>query len=273
MRPVKKLYIDDDGVERGYYVYAHKNGHTNEVFYVGMGHGRRAWDKKNRPQVWQEKITSLGDAWTVEILMENLSELEAFQLEHEKVIKYGGPARSGGRLTNVVPGGEQPLAVTLSIQIPDFGWSAAYHAARRFSVIPRVEQERIIKDFVTQIYSTETGLDELDYEGSEKQNDSLEESAWTISNIVRNLTQDGENFLRRRISWKDLCLGIESANDELATEIRNLTTHHARVRPLLKLAAGKTTILFQAIDSGNREDAEAYAQKIAKENAKIFKTN
>ena len=113
-------------------------------------------------------------------------------------------------------------------------------------------------------------MDDLDDEASENHTDSLEESAWTIGNIVRNLTQDGENFLRRRISWKELCMGVESAYDELATEIRNLTTHHARVRPLLELAAGKITTLFQAIDSGNRQDAEAYAQKIAKENAKIF---
>lgn len=270
MRPTK-LYIDEDGVERGYYVYAHKNSHTNEVFYVGKGRGRRAWDKKSRPQTWQEKITSLRNAWTVEILMDDLSELEAFQLEHEKVVEYGGPARNGGKLTNVVPGGDQPLATTLSIQIPDFGWHEAYHAARRFCVVPRLEQEKLVKEYLAQIDSTETALDDLDNESMENQNDALGEIASIIANTLRNLIEDGNNFLRKRISWKEFCMGVENANDELATEILNLGTHHARVRPLLESAAGRISALFEAIDSGNREDAEAYAQNIAKENAKIFK--
>ena len=269
MRPTR-LYIDEDGVERGYYVYAHKNSHTNEVFYVGKGRGRRAWDKKSRPQAWQEKIASLGDAWTVEILMYNLSELEAFQLEHEKVIEYGGPARSAGKLTNVVPGGDQPLATPLSIQLPDFGWHEAYHAARRFRVVPRLEQEKLVKECLPQIDSTETALDDLDNESLEKQNDPMGESASIIGNTLRNLIEDGNNFLRRRISWKEFCMGVENANDELAAEILNLGRHHARVRPLLEPATGMISALFQAIDSGNREDAEAYAQNIAKENAKIF---
>lgn len=270
MRTARKLYIDENGVERGFYVYVHKSSQTDEVFYVGKGQGRRAWDKKNRPPAWQDKITSLGNAWKVEILMDNLSELEAFQLEHDKVLEYGGPSRKGGKLTNIVPGGEQPLAVTLSVHIPDFGWGEAYHAARRFRVLPRLEQEQLVKDFLAQIDKTEAALDDLDAEGSEHQNDSLEDSAWTIGNILRNLIQDGENLIRRRVSWKDFCMDVEMANDELASEIRNLTTHHSRVRPLLEFATGKIITLFQAIDSGNRGDAEAYAQRIAADNATLF---
>jgi hypothetical protein len=33
----KRLYIDADGVKRGYYVYAHKDCATGSVFYVGKG--------------------------------------------------------------------------------------------------------------------------------------------------------------------------------------------------------------------------------------------
>ena len=40
MRPVK-LYIDEDGVERGILPYAHRSSHTNEVFYVEMGQATR----------------------------------------------------------------------------------------------------------------------------------------------------------------------------------------------------------------------------------------
>jgi len=104
---VKKVHIDADGVERGFYVYIHRDSRTDQVFYVGMGHGRRAWDKKRRTQPWLAKVTSLGNAWKVEIVKDDLSELEAFQLEHDKVLEYGGPSRSGGSLTNIVHGGDQ----------------------------------------------------------------------------------------------------------------------------------------------------------------------
>ena len=66
-------------------------------------------------------------------------------------------------------------------------------------------------------------------------------------------------------------MGVENASDELRTEISNSNTHHVCVRPLLELAVGKIMALFQVMDSGNREAAEAYAEKIAKENAKLFR--
>jgi hypothetical protein len=270
MRAVKKLYIDEEGVERGYYVYLHRDGQTNEVFYVGMGHGRRAWDKKRQHDAWLQKIASLGDDWTVEILKDDLSELEAFQLEHDKVIEYGGPSRSGGKLTNVVHGGEQPGAVTISLEILDFGWHAAYYAARKFRAIPRLEQETLVQGFLSQIDSTEIALDNLDNEGSDNQDDVLADSASTITNILRNAMEAGEDFLKRRLSWKEFSIVIEQTNDELMSEIGNLTTHHARVRPLLEFAAGEVRRLFEAIDSGNRESAEAYAHQIAKENAELI---
>ena len=65
-------------------------------------------------------------------------------------------------------------------------------------------------------------------------------------------------------------MGVENANDVLTAEILNLGIDHSRVRSLLESATSEISALFQAIDSGNREDAEAYAQNIAKENAKIF---
>ncbi len=43
-----QIYIDEEGVKRGYYVYLHKATETGEVFYVGKGSGRRAWETKKR---------------------------------------------------------------------------------------------------------------------------------------------------------------------------------------------------------------------------------
>lgn len=267
----KKLYIDREGVERGYYVYVHKDNRTGEVFYVGKGHGRRAWDARGRHKVWQEKVASLEDGWSVEILKDNLSEFEAFELEHDNVIEYGGSTFTRGKLTNRVSGGADPLAITISIETPDFGWSEAYCAARQFRFLPRQDQEKFVKDFLAEIDVIETSLDKLCDEGSDNEDDLLLESAEEVEMLVNGVTKDGKDFLKRKISWKDLCLSIEDASDDLADEASKMDTRHARVRPLLKIAAGKMGNLVQAIDSGNRDEAEAYAWRIATENAKLRK--
>ena len=61
-------------------MYLHTDKSTGAVFYVGMGQGRRAWDKKRRSDPWLQRIAMLGDSWAVEIIKDDLSELEAFQL-------------------------------------------------------------------------------------------------------------------------------------------------------------------------------------------------
>ena len=117
-----------------------------------MGYSMSGWDgggargTRNAAPKGGRKKSLRSRAWTVENSKDDLSELEAFQLEHDKVIEYGGPVNSGGTLLNRVQGGEEPQAVTLSIEIPDFGWHAAYRVARRFRVVPRLEQEQIVKE-------------------------------------------------------------------------------------------------------------------------------
>ena len=102
-----KLYIDQGGVVRGYYVYLHKGRTTGVVFYVGKGSGQRAWESIGRNELWKGRVATLDNGWEVEIFKNDLSEIEAFVLEAELVEKYGGCAADGGTLTNWVPGGER----------------------------------------------------------------------------------------------------------------------------------------------------------------------
>ena len=179
---------------------------------------------------------------------------------------------------NRVHGGEDPQAVTFSIEIPDFGWHAAYRVAREFRVVPRLEQEQIVNECLAQIGPTETALEDLEFEGTEKQDDSLESSAGDVNNALANLIKDSKDFLKKRVSWKEFCMGVEETLDEITFEPPpGLPTHfydkpHARVRPLLESATSKLTSILQRIDSGNRVEAEAYAQKIASENANMLNT-
>lgn len=98
-----KPYVDSAGVRRGWYVYLHVNTETQEVFYVGMGVGRRAWDVLRRSRKWKEAITTAHTSWRVEIVKGDLSEIEAEQLEEDTIQKYGG-VYLGSPLANILNG-------------------------------------------------------------------------------------------------------------------------------------------------------------------------
>lgn len=71
-----------------FYVYLHKDK-DGQIFYVGKGIGRRAWDRKRHP-AWQKYVSErLVGKFTVELYMENLSEENALEIEDQLINKYG----------------------------------------------------------------------------------------------------------------------------------------------------------------------------------------
>ena len=62
-----------------YYVYSHIDN-KGKCFYVGKGSGRRAWVKCGRSKIW-ENIGLKG--FTPKILISNISESKAYELEHK----------------------------------------------------------------------------------------------------------------------------------------------------------------------------------------------
>jgi hypothetical protein len=109
----KQPYIDSEGVRRGWYVYLHRDNESGQVFYVGKGIHRRAWNKTQRNDLWKARVASMVQSYSVEILTDNLSEIEADDLEKETIEKYGGIGERSP-LTNQSPGGR--LEVSLSIE-------------------------------------------------------------------------------------------------------------------------------------------------------------
>ncbi len=86
-----------------YYVYLHRlpNG---RVFYVGKGTNKRAWSKHSRNSHWN-RIVSKHGGFSVEIILNNLQEWYAFELETELIMQYG-LTTEGGTLVNKSYGGE-----------------------------------------------------------------------------------------------------------------------------------------------------------------------
>jgi len=83
-----------------FYTYAHFRP-DNSVFYIGKGHGRRAWSKQYRNNHWNHIVAKYPD-YKIEILARWKDEKEAFAHEVFLIETF----RSMGiKLTNVTNGG------------------------------------------------------------------------------------------------------------------------------------------------------------------------
>jgi hypothetical protein len=80
-----------------FYVYIHKLATDGKPFYVGKGSGKRAWSKQ-RNQFWKNVANKHG--FSVEIVKDGLTEIEAYELEAKLVSEYGRD-----NLTNLSDGG------------------------------------------------------------------------------------------------------------------------------------------------------------------------
>lgn len=87
-----------------FYVYLHRKATTGEVFYVGKGHGNRAWVTTGRSKHWKNIESKHGI--TVEIAESGLQEWYAFELESELISLYGRKDKKQGNLINLTDGGE-----------------------------------------------------------------------------------------------------------------------------------------------------------------------
>lgn len=70
-------------MQNDYYVYAHKNLGGN-IFYIGKGRNKRAWNKSHRNAQWHEQSV---DGYTVEMLAEGLTSEAALSIEQQLISK------------------------------------------------------------------------------------------------------------------------------------------------------------------------------------------
>lgn len=87
-----------------FYVYLHKKKTTGEIFYVGKGNSRRAWERGGRNKYWHS-IVKAHD-YVVEIYQNYLQEWYALELEQDLILKYGRRIDKTGTLCNITTGGE-----------------------------------------------------------------------------------------------------------------------------------------------------------------------
>lgn len=71
--------------DRSFHVYHHVRPDTGQVFYVGKGKGRRAFDRgARRSEFWHRVVEKAGGV-LIEIVAKKLTEDEAFLLEKQNI--------------------------------------------------------------------------------------------------------------------------------------------------------------------------------------------
>jgi hypothetical protein len=90
------------------YVYRHIRSDKNEVFYIGVGLGddktySRAYSQKNRNFHWYSIVKNTS--YDIEIMIDDLTDNEAFEKEIEFITIYG-KKNNGGTLCNIADGGQ-----------------------------------------------------------------------------------------------------------------------------------------------------------------------
>jgi len=263
-----KLYIDSNGVKRGYYVYVHKDCASGEVFYVGKGHGQRAWNTKSRNSNWQSKVKSLSNGWQVEIVKDDLSENEAFDLEISLIEKYGGPQALGGKLTNEALGGKSSLEFNLVFEFNDNGWSQAYFDARTFKQFPREKEEALVQEYNESLIKVYHEINKFNDKAYNQEDDKLIEIADNLEYLAGSLTDFNRDFLQRRISWKEMAISIEDLIEEIECDLEDEQFYHIDAKLVLEKILSATVTFFKKIDTGNKKEAEKIANhKTGKDSA------
>ena len=84
-----------------FYTYAHYKPNGN-LFYVGKGHGNRAYRKSGRNRYWQRVVAKYGDP-KIEIIAHWDTEKEAFEHENLLILCFKD---MGYKLANITEGGE-----------------------------------------------------------------------------------------------------------------------------------------------------------------------
>ena len=85
-RELKELELMNENENREFYVYVHIRLDNNTVFYVGKGHGNRAYNLSRGKGTHHDNICKACGCKAV-IIKDNLTESQAFRLE-SKMIKY-----------------------------------------------------------------------------------------------------------------------------------------------------------------------------------------
>lgn len=209
-------------VERGYYVYIHKDKDSGIPFYVGKGKEQRAYSNKERSRYWHEKVKSLKNGYLVEIVKDNLSELEACSLEQDLIQKYGKTWNESGTLVNLtdgaaIEGGE--IICGFSVTLPESiqkAWEQE-DARRKYKDLSSTEIGNIVSSVIKKIENIQDAFyvhhdpdTETDYEIN-------------LQMFIEQVLDSSKLLLKHKIVYRDFAIDLEDVKDDVELEIEEIS--------------------------------------------------
>lgn len=264
-----QLYIDKEGVERGFYVYLHKSKKSGEVFYIGKGTDKRAWETQNRNQNWKDRVIELDGEWEVEIYRDDLSEIEAFNLEEKLVKEHGFFDENNNQLTNRFPGGEQPASFTLSFGSDEVDeWKEVYYQERKFKDIGKENKKELANNVQKKLREIYWELNKIDNETEFPEDEEVSDhSAYMLIGAFEDPMIGGEEFLKERISWKEFCLDLEYSLEYFQSRYPddkiNKEKFSDEVFELFLTTRSIISEAYKIVDTGNKDEASELASQAA----------
>lgn len=127
-----------------FYVYGHYRADTDELFYIGKGSKKRAWDAYKRNPHWKNVVHKHD--YVVKILYDNLTEEDAYTKEAELIDEAGLV-----NLTNMTEGGlgmssEQARRLAIQRNLSPAYWENMMEGVRRRCANPEWQKNQVIKN-------------------------------------------------------------------------------------------------------------------------------
>ncbi|HUT29623.1 MAG TPA: hypothetical protein VMX13_07520 [Sedimentisphaerales bacterium] len=218
--------VDDvrgDDVDRSYYVYIHKDRQSGVPFYVGRGKGKRAYKTDGRSSAWGEKVDSLSEGYSVEIVKEHLTEDESCDVEMDLIEKYGRLCDGNGTLVNMTDGGEDILGVTFRVSFPA---SLAErieedYKSRKYKELNPSQEKDFIEKLIRDMEHFQEVFLALQKKAGRDECDALVDLDCIIGGAIESTIHLAKKRLRKKISYKDFAYGIEEAFEDTEIDLQD----------------------------------------------------
>lgn len=212
-----------------YYIYAHLNPVSNEIFYIGKGTGSRASSKTGRSKEWFDYIKESGGDYKILIVKDNLSEKEVIKLEKKLISKIKAVAE-GGTLVNIEETGRLSQGGIIMV-FYDETISSSYNENRRYN-FKGLSDDEIISELLEfknwdygqslendfnkiydEMFNNLTMLEEEDEDQYSELENALTEIYELISDVKNGFMQEDE-FYEELEFYLEGINEIESSSEE-----------------------------------------------------------
>lgn len=127
-------------------------------------------------------------------------------------------------------------------------WSEGYYEARKFKELPAEDQNELTKNIVMKLTEVIEQIDSADVKSN-------------IPAIIGAHSDTLNNFLQEKASWKELCIGMEGLLDKI--ELEDLSVYQKSITLQINQVIEALREFFKQVDTGNRKEAEKFADKNA----------